>query len=112
MAARFVPLLTTAPASGIATVSKQPPSGYKWNIRHIGISCNGSLLSTCSVFQNGAFVCGSQSGNNDSADGASILLQDGDTLTLTWSGASPASVCTAVLLVDELGRTDPVAVTL
>lgn len=81
-----------------------PPSGYEWSVEHIGINTNSAQPTQCTVSRNNVFVCGSESGNLDSADGAPILLKDGDELELLWINVQDTPVCTALLIVTETER--------
>jgi hypothetical protein len=86
---------------GIATVTLSPPNTYRWTIYQITVMCNGSSLSSASVSVDGIFYCGSNSGNEDAADGNPLVVNAGSNLTVTWTNASPGSTCTANLLVTE-----------
>jgi hypothetical protein len=101
LGSRIVPLQAIANAAGVATVNKQCPNGYIWTLRHIGISGSGALSPTCSIYQNNNFICGSQTGNNDAADGSPMVVYDTDTVTITWNGCTVGAVLQATLLVDE-----------
>lgn len=91
----------TVLAGGTVEVDITPPPGYQWEVNHIGISNNSTTNSTCSVFLNQRFICGSNIGNADSADGTPVPVHYGDTIRFVWNGASTGTVCNVTILVDE-----------
>jgi hypothetical protein len=97
----------TVAANGTVTLSYAPPSTYKWQVGHIGVSSTSALASSASVFVDGTFYCGTSSGNGDSADGTPLQVNDTSIITITWTGATPGSLVAAVLLVQEVQHNEP-----
>jgi hypothetical protein len=89
-------------ANGTATLSFTPPSTYKWQVGHIGVSSTSTLITQASVFVDGTFYCGTNSGNGDSADGTPLQVNDTSIITVVWSGGTPGATVAAVLLVQEV----------
>lgn len=88
-------------------VDISPPGGYQWLVYQISVSNNGSTDCTASVFLNQRFICGTNIGTQDAADGSPVPVRTGDTLRTIWSGASPGSTCGVQILVEEwlMGQT-------
>lgn len=91
----------TAANNGIAEVDLTPPPGYTWKVSQIGINNNSTNQSICSVFVNQRFMCGSNVGNADAADGTVLTIKNGDTLRIVWNKCSTGAVCNVQLVVDE-----------
>lgn len=94
----------TVPASGSVSLSAKPGPRKRWIVTQIAVQCSGSaLLSTAIVTVNGAFVCGTNSGNQDAAAGSPpTLVTDAETIAVTWAGASPGAIASATLFYDEV----------
>lgn len=92
-----------ANAAGVAEVDLTPPPGYNWFIDHIAISSTSSIFSNCQVFLNQQFICGSNIGNADSADGSPIPVRYGDNVRFVWANCSVGAACKATVLVREAG---------
>ena len=90
-----------ANASGTAEVDLIPPAAYQWLVYQIAISTNSVQTSTASVFLNQRFICGSNIGNQDAADGSPVPVRTGDQLRVVWSNCNAGSVCNVQLLVEE-----------
>lgn len=91
----------TVDASGSAEVDFQPATGYVWQVTNISVNNSGLGAPTCSVYLNSTFICGTNIGLGDSADGSSVPVRPGDTLKLVWTGATPGSQSAAVIIVQE-----------
>lgn len=88
-------------STGSGSVSFAPRSGQRWTVLHVGIKTTGTVkTSICNMTKTGRFICGSSSGDLDSADGAPVPLRDSDTLTLTWSGADANAIATATIIYE------------
>lgn len=96
-----------ASTAGIATLTYTPPSTYKWQVGHIAVSTNSGQVSSASVFVDGTFFCGTNSGNGDSADGTPLQVNDTSTITIIWTGCTPGAICSSVLLVEEVQSNEP-----
>ena len=90
-----------ASALGVAEVDLVSPPQYQWLVYQMGISTSSSKGSSCSVFLNQRFMCGSNTGNADAADGSPIPVRAGDTLRVQWNGCSPGAICNVQILVEE-----------
>lgn len=99
---RTVSTLVTADATGTVTANLVPPPGYAWSVNHIAISSNSNTNSTCSIYKNSDFICGTNIGNGDSADGTPVPIRQGDTLSAIWKGISNKAVCKLLAIVDEV----------
>lgn len=86
---------------GTVEVDFTPPPGMQWMVYHMGINCTGTLPCVCMVYLNQRFICGSNDGTADSADGAPIPMNFSDQLRAVWSNTSPGAVVTVQLLVEE-----------
>jgi hypothetical protein len=86
-----------------------PTSGLQWEVQQITVENNGLLSCSCSVYLNQRFICGTNQGSQDSADGSSVFVRSGDSLRAVWSNASPLSLCIVQLLVIEwpMGQPEP-----
>lgn len=78
-----------------------PPPGYIWEVYQIGITTNSTTATTCQVFVNQRFYCGSNVGNADAADGSPLSVKFSDTLRLIWSNVSAGAVCNVYIQVEE-----------
>lgn len=87
--------------AGVAELDMTPPPGYTWEVYQIGITNNSSQQSTCSVFINQRFYCGSNIGNQDAADGSPLSVKFSDQLRIVWSNCSAGAIGNAYILVDE-----------
>lgn len=90
-----------ANAQGVAEIDLTPPPRYDWLVGHIAVSSNSTSNCTCSVNLNQRFICGTNIGTADSADGTPVPLRNGDTLRFVWAGCSAGAVCIAQILTDE-----------
>lgn len=90
-----------AGANGAAEKDFTPPSTFNWDVYQIGITSTSVLPSTVSVYLDAKFMCGSNIGNADAADGSPITVRNGSTLKIIWAGCTPGAVCTVNLLVYE-----------
>lgn len=90
-----------ANAAGVAEADFTPPPGYVWDVYQIGVQSSSATPSTCSVFINQRFYCGSNIGNQDAADGSPLTVKWADVLRIIWSQCSPGAVCNGYLQVDE-----------
>lgn len=90
-----------ADAGGRCEVDMAPPAGYVWQVTNISVTSNSIGAPTCSVFLNTTFVCGTNIGTQDSADGSPVPVRQGDTLRLVWSGAQVGSSCSVLIIVQE-----------
>lgn len=94
---------TKADISGIAVVNFTPPSSYKWGVTQIGVMVVGSVQqSTAQVYVDNNFYCGSNSGNQDAADGTPLIVFDGSVLSVQWANVSHNAECYATLIVQEV----------
>jgi hypothetical protein len=90
------------PTGGIGSITFTPPSTYEWEVNQIAVSSTGTAVSTASVSIDGQFICGSNNGDQDSADGSPLLVNNGSTMTITWVGATVGSTCTATIQTTEV----------
>lgn len=90
-----------ANAAGVAEIDLVPPAAYQWLVYQIGLSAGSSTSSTASVYLNQRFMCGSNTGNADAADGSPIPVRTGDTLRIVWNNCSQGAICSAQILVEE-----------
>lgn len=94
-------------ADGTAEVDLTPPPGYTWEVYQIGLTSNSTTATTCSVFVNQRFYCGSNLGNQDAADGSPLSVKFSDVLRIVWSNCSVGAICNAYILVEETGVGQP-----
>jgi hypothetical protein len=92
----------TAGGTGTDTIPLSPPSGYKWSCSQVSVESTSTTATTCTVNINGNFICGTARGNQDSADGTPVPVNNGDTLNIVWSGASAGAQLTTTVVVDEV----------
>lgn len=92
----------TVGAAGTAQVELGPVPPFKtWRVARLAVLMSGSALQPeARVYRNAvddsAFVDGTYSGANDSADYPTpITLGQGEKLIVRWTGASPAAIATA-----------------
>lgn len=90
-----------ANAAGVAEIDLIPPAAYQWLVYQIGLSTSSVFSTTAQVFLNQRFMCGSNTGNADAADGSPIPVRTGDTLRIVWRGATPGAICNVQVLVEE-----------
>lgn len=90
-----------ATASGTAEADITPPPGHKWLVYQMAISSTSALFSSCQCFVNQRFMCGSNIGNADAADGSPLVVNFSDTLRFVWGNVTPGATCNVQLLVDE-----------
>lgn len=88
--------------TGSVEVDLSPPPGYKWLVNHIAISSNSTTNSSCSIFVDDRFFCGSNIGNGDSADGTPLVVNEGNTLRAVWNGVTNAT-CKLSIIVEQVG---------
>ena len=91
----------TAAADGSCTVTMNAINSHKWSVLHIAVTSSSAAASTCSVYVDTRYFCGTAIGNGDTADGAPLIVNANQTIRFVWAGASPASICTVTLLVEE-----------
>lgn len=91
----------TVSAIQAAEVDLTPAGAYQWLVYQIALSASGSSVVTASVFLNQRFICGTNIGNQDAADGSPVPVRNGDTLRIVWTGCPVGTVCNAQLLVEE-----------
>lgn len=91
----------TVVSGGSVEVDFTPPSTYDWLVNQIAIESNSVLFSQARVFLNQKFMCGSNIGNQDAADGSPIIVRNGSTLRIVWSGCTNGSLCIAHLIVEQ-----------
>lgn len=85
---------------GTAEVDLTPPAGYIWLVTNISVTSN-SPTSTCSVYLNSRFMCGTNLGGGDSADGSPIPVNSADTIKFVWNNATNGSICSVQIIVNE-----------
>ena len=90
-----------ANAAGVAEVDLAPISTYDWEVYQIAISSTSAAFSTAQVFLDTRFMCGSNIGNADAADGSPITVRNGSSLRIVWNGCTPGAVCIVQILVME-----------
>ena len=95
-------------AQGTATahtfsLALSPPSGYQWELSHIGINTTSTTSSAANAYINSHLLCGSSAGNNDAASGL-VPVYDADQLIITWTNLSIGAVCNVQIVVDEKTR--------
>ena len=90
-----------ADAKGNCTVPMQPINNLKWSVQHIAVTSSGAASSTCSVYVDTRYFCGTAVGNGDTADGAPLVVNANQVLRFVWANATPGSTCTVTILVDE-----------
>lgn len=101
-------LTATAGAGGTATVrTVAVPENHVWSIDMVVVATGSAAAGEALVYTGepgvSSFVCGSQAGNNDTADGAPITLLEGQYLSIGWTGQVPGSTCIARLhLTDQV----------
>lgn len=85
-----------------------PRIGFRWLIQHIAVQVStyqsGALPVV--VLIDGHYLCGSLSGQQDSADGTALVVRGSQTFTLEWisEGATftgPTFSATATIQIDE-----------
>lgn len=91
----------TVLAGGACEVDMQPVNSMKWQILHMAVTCTGTSQSTCSVFVDTRYFCGTAVGNGDTADGAPLVVNANQSLRFVWAGATIGSICTVTILVEE-----------
>lgn len=88
-------------AAGTAEADLTPPPGYVWDVYQIAVETNSTSASTCSVYINQRFYCGSNIGNQDAADGSPLTVKWSDELRVIWSGVTQGAACNVYIQVDE-----------
>jgi hypothetical protein len=78
-----------------------PPSTYYWNVTQVTVSSNSSETTTCRLFVDQKYFCGTAVGNGDSADGSALIVNNGSRLRLVWSGAIQGDLITCSIQVEE-----------
>ena len=91
----------TVGANGVCEIDMQPINSLQWQVVHMAVTCTGTLSSTCAVYVDMRYFVGTAVGNGDTADGAPLVVNAVQQLRFIWNGASPGSLCTATILVDE-----------
>lgn len=94
-------LATAGVNGGSVEVDLAPPPGYNWSVNHIAVSNNATKNSVCQIFVDDKFICGTNIGNADSADGTPVPIYDGNTLKAIWPSVTAKAVCTLTIIVDE-----------
>lgn len=88
-------------ANGSCEVSLTPPNTYDWTVTHIAVNNTGTIKSTCQVFVDTRYFCGTAVGNGDTADGTSLIVPNGKFLRVVWASASPKAQCIVTIIVTE-----------
>jgi hypothetical protein len=91
----------TVAAGGSAEVDLTPPPGLEWMVDHISVSSGSTTNNTCKCFLNQRFICGTNIGTADSADGSPVPVRNADVLRFVWAGVSSGAVCAVQVLVRE-----------
>ena len=86
---------------GVSTLTLTPPTGYTWLIQQIAVSSTSAIATVCKILIDGIFVCGSASGNQDSADGNPLPVVTASVVTAQWSNGSAGAVYTLTMFVEE-----------
>ena len=86
---------------GSSVVTLSPPTGYTWLIQQIAITSTSSAATICKILIDGNFVCGSASGNQDSADGNPLPVATASVVQAQWSGGSAGATYTLTMYVEE-----------
>lgn len=94
--------VTAGASGGSAEIDLTPPPRYDWLVYHIAVSSTSVTNCTCSIFLNQRFICGTNIGTADSADGSPVPMRGGDQLRFVWNGLSPRAVCNVQILTEEL----------
>lgn len=77
--------ITSSAAGGKGTYTFQDPS-HDYNIQQICLNVTGGTGGLAIVEVDGAFICGTNSGALDSADGdPAIILRAGQILSIQWA---------------------------
>ena len=90
-----------ANAQGVAEIDLEPPPRYNWLVYHIAVSSSSTNNCTCTVNLNQSFICGTNIGTGDSADGSPVPLRNGDQLKFIWNQCSPGAICKVKILTEE-----------
>lgn len=86
--------------TGTAIVMVTPTTNQSWTISHLTVEIvpAATAQSKATIRLEQAFICGSNQGNGDTADGSPIVVAAGQALYITWTGAPPGAVATAMLI--------------
>lgn len=82
-------------------VNLTPPTGYRWTVQQISVTSSSTTVTSARVYINGRFVCGTSSGNEDSADGNPLPITTGSVLSVRWDGGSVDAVYGVTMFVTE-----------
>ena len=105
-------LSATASAGGTALVrTPAVPGAQQWVVDAISIATTSSLAGDAVVClgdpSTSSFICGTNAGNNDSADGSPITIAEGQYISIGWTGQTPGAKCAANVHYDPQAYSQP-----
>lgn len=87
---------------GIATIGISPLKQVEWVVSQISVEMAGAPSSaSCIVRKNGRFITPLVPSGDAATGDPPVTLWPTDTLTITWSGATPGLVGAAMIFYDE-----------
>lgn len=93
--------VSTFDANGAGSVSFTASAQIKRTINIVAVSSGSARPTKATVSVNGLFVCGTRSGNGDTASGTPITLAATDKLTVSWAGGTPNAQGTASIQYED-----------